>query len=78
MVVLPKGAEPVSGPFEVTIPRADQPTQVLCAGLAPGPWRITAPGVPGRDAVVEPGKNILIFESPGARYRIEPKAPGPK
>jgi hypothetical protein len=76
IVVLAKGMDPLSAPFELSIPRGSQTTQVLCAGLAPGVWRITASGAADRDVVVEAGKNTLIIAASGGRYRISPVKPG--
>ena len=61
----------VNGRIFATL-HADPPTHLLCAGFAAGQWRITSRGVPDREAVVESGKNILLAELPGGRYRILP------
>jgi hypothetical protein len=66
----------LSAACEIEVPGATPSTHLLCAGLAPGKWRITSPGGFDHDAVVEPGKNILLAELPGGRYRISRVAAG--
>ena len=73
IVVLAKDTELVNAPFEVTVPDSGPTTQVLCAGLAAGAWRIAAPGAAEREVVVEAGKNTLFLAVPGGRYRISPQ-----
>lgn len=76
MVVLAKDAELLNTPFEVEVPEAGQAIQILCAGLAAGKWRVTAPGAAGYDASVEAGKNVLFFTTSGGRWRVAPAASG--
>lgn len=71
VVALPKGAEPLAAAFELTVPQGET-VQVLCAGLRPGDWRVTARAAPERTLRVEPGKNVLFFESHGGRSTIAP------
>jgi heparin/heparan-sulfate lyase len=74
VVLLAKGTELLAAPFELTIPGDGRTMQVLCAGLAPGAWRIAAPGAADHDVVVQSGKNTLYFAASGGRYRISPQA----
>lgn len=76
MVVLSKGAELRSTPVEIEIPEGGPAIQVLCAGLSPGLWQVTAPGVANQSATVEAGKNVLFFTSSGGRCRMSPVGDG--
>ncbi len=70
IVALPKSGVLSGDTLDVRVPSDGQTYQVLCAGLRPGAWRLTAPGAPGRDVTVEPGKNTLFFESRGGTCRL--------
>jgi len=72
VVVLPQGPGLLDASFEVTIPQGAEPRQVLCAGLSAGRWRVSTPGTPDRDIVVEAGKHTLFFTSLAGRCRIAP------
>ena len=78
VVVLAKDAELLSTPLEIDVPAGGPAIQVLCAGLAPGSWRITSPGATDRDVSVEPGENVLFFTSSGGRCRVSPVTAGPR
>jgi heparin/heparan-sulfate lyase len=74
VVALAKGTELISQPIDFTVPPGEASLQVLLAGLAPGPWRLTSNGTAPRDVQVEPGRNTIHFESQGGNYRLAPVA----
>ena len=74
IVSLAKGTELTRTAFELTVPSAGKPYQVLLAGLRAGAWKVANPnGQPLLNAVVEEGRNTLSFNAQGGRYPITPQ-----
>ena len=64
----------IDAPFEMTVPNDNITYQVLLTGLRPGRWHVAnAQGEPGFHAVVEEGKNTLVFKAQGGRFQITPQ-----
>ncbi len=60
---------PTRAPFSVTVP-ADR-TRVLVLDLAPGPWRVTGPGIDGAASVTAEGGQLFLRLDRG-EYRFAP------
>jgi len=73
LIVLPQSAAPASLPLEIVVPGSgSQPTQVHCAGLGPGTWRMTGPDAAQRTVTVAAGRNIACLSLSAGKYQLAP------
>lgn len=72
IVCISKGGQLISEPIELTVP-ADKKYKIILAGLKEGFWTIqSGQQVSDKNIPVDPGKNVISFESQGTVLRFAP------
>ncbi|EFK56064.1 hypothetical protein U0038_13545 [Sphingobacterium spiritivorum] len=72
IVCISKGGQLISEPIELTVP-ADKKYKIILAGLKEGFWTIqSGQQVSDKNIPVDPGKNVISFESQGTALRFAP------